>query len=123
MVPVTVVCSKYDLFAKQNEPKNKKIICNALRYMCVANGADLVFASVNEQNPLRLFKNLVGWHTFKSFESPEKTGPSDGENPSAERQPQSSEASFFKIPAPDTRHEHCLLIFAGTDNMLKIDEP
>jgi len=60
-----VIGNKYDLFAQQNEPKSKKIFCQALRYICHKNGADLIFSSIKETNPLKIFKNLVGFYTFK----------------------------------------------------------
>lgn len=67
LIPITVIAAKFDVFAQQTEPKNKKMFCSALRYLCAANGCDLVFTSIKEQIPLRNFKNITGWHTFKSF--------------------------------------------------------
>jgi len=66
-VPITVIGAKYDLFAQQNEPVQRKLLCSALRYICHKNGCDLVFSSVKEQTPLKQFKNMMGWHSFKGF--------------------------------------------------------
>lgn len=64
-IPISVICNKYDLFAKANEPVAKKLLCSALRYICHKNGADLIFSSINETTPLKIFKNLAGFYTFK----------------------------------------------------------
>lgn len=48
MVPITVIGAKYDLFAQQNEPVQKKLLCSALRYIAHKNGCDLVFSSIKE---------------------------------------------------------------------------
>lgn len=64
-MPITVVANKYDAFAKSVEPKMKKIFCLALRYICHANGADLVFGSIKEAQPMKLFKNIMNYHSFK----------------------------------------------------------
>jgi hypothetical protein len=45
MVPITVIGSKYDEFARSTEPLQKKLLCRAMRYFCHSNGCDLVFAS------------------------------------------------------------------------------
>lgn len=68
-VPITVIGNKYDVFAQSCEPKMKKIFCAALRYISHASGADLVFSSIKETNPLKLYKNMVGYHTFKTIVS------------------------------------------------------
>ena len=52
VIPITVIGTKYDEFAKANEPVQKKLLCQALRYLCYLNGADLVFSSIKEQRPL-----------------------------------------------------------------------
>ena len=68
MVPITVIGAKYDLFANAYEPKAKKLLCSALRYICHTSGCDLVFTSIKEQQPMKLFKNMLGWHSFKDFQ-------------------------------------------------------
>lgn len=68
MIPITVIGAKYDQFAQSNEPKVKKLLCSALRYICHSNGCDLVFSSIKEQQPLKLFKSMIGWHSFKDFQ-------------------------------------------------------
>ena len=67
LIPITVIGAKYDLFANAYEPKVKKLLCSALRYICHTNGCDLVFTSIKEQQPLKLFKTMLGWHSFKDF--------------------------------------------------------
>ena len=67
MVPITVIGAKYDTFAQKCEPVQKKMLCQALRYICHKNGCDLLFASVNEQKPLRQTKTILLWHIFKQF--------------------------------------------------------
>lgn len=67
MVPITVVGTKYDIFAKETEPKNKKIFTCALRYYCHVNGCDLVFASIKEAKPMKFYKRMMAWHTFNGM--------------------------------------------------------
>ena len=102
MVPITVIGAKYDLFAQQNEPVQKKLVCSALRYICHKNGCDLVFASIKEQNPLKQFKNMMNWHIFKPM-------PKEGEQ--------------MQIPQPDRDPLHAISICAGQDSASKIGEP
>ena len=84
----------------------------------------MVFASIKEQNPLKIFKNIVGWHTFKAFAAQEK---GQGVQQSQEEADAAAQAqpkqTFDKIPAPEKNHEHALSIYAGSDNLLKIGEP
>ena len=54
-VPVVIVGTKYDVFANTYESKLKKILCDALRYLAHTTGSDLVFASVREQQPAKVF--------------------------------------------------------------------
>ena len=56
LVPVVILCTKYDQFANQYESVRKKVICLALRYIAHLNGAGLVFASVREKLPSQLYK-------------------------------------------------------------------
>lgn len=65
LVPLTVICTKYDVFAGQLEPLHRKIICSAIRYMCHKNGADCVFVSVKEEIPMKLFRKIMNWHIFR----------------------------------------------------------
>ena len=51
MVPVIVIGTKFDVFAKSYEPVKKKQLCLAMRYICHSNGCDLVFSSVKEKIP------------------------------------------------------------------------
>jgi hypothetical protein len=69
LLPITVIGNKYDLFAKSIEPKMKKIFCLALRYICHANGADLVFTSINVAQPLKLLRNIMNYHSFRNLVS------------------------------------------------------
>lgn len=74
-IPISVICNKYDIFAKQCEPKFKKILCSALRYFCHKYGADLVFSSLLEQIPMKIYKNLTSYYCFKDLvESSLQTG-------------------------------------------------
>jgi hypothetical protein len=65
LVPIIVVGSKYDVFANQYEAAKKKDICSALRYICHANGCDLVFASVKEKEPLLNFRQMLNSKIFE----------------------------------------------------------
>jgi dynein light intermediate chain 2 len=51
-VPVIIIGTKFDLFAKNYEPVKKKQLCLALRYIAHSNGCDLVFSSVKEKLPV-----------------------------------------------------------------------
>ena len=99
MVPITVIGAKYDLFAAETEPVKKKLLCSALRYIAHKNGCDLVFSSIKEQNPLKQFKNMMAWHTFRTL------------------------AEQMQIPNPDRDPLHAVSICAGTDASSKIGEP
>lgn len=57
MLPILIVGTKYDVFANTYESKQKKILCDALRYIAHVNGCDLVFSSVREQQPMKVFNN------------------------------------------------------------------
>jgi len=59
LVPVVLICTKYDEFANQYESARKKIICLALRYIAHMNGASLVFGSVREKVPSQLYKAML----------------------------------------------------------------
>lgn len=100
MIPVTVIGAKYDVFAKTLEPVQRKVLCQALRYLCHVNGCDLVFASIKEAKPLKLFKKVCNQHTFKNMPG----GP-------AEEQ------------MIETDAQHPLAISAGADDLVKIGEP
>ena len=63
-VPIIIICTKYDIFANENEPQRKKIICRALRFMAHNSGASLVFTSVREKES-HLFKSLLLTHAFE----------------------------------------------------------
>jgi dynein light intermediate chain 2 len=58
-VNVVIVGTKYDVFANTYESKLKKILCDALRYLAHTTGSDLVFASVRELQPQKVFLNLL----------------------------------------------------------------
>lgn len=64
LIPIVVVGSKFDIFAKQYEPVKKKQLCLALRYMCHDNGCDLVFGSTKEKIPGQLFKAMISRQVF-----------------------------------------------------------
>lgn len=83
MIPLTVIGTKYDVFAKSNEPAQKKLICAALRYICHTNGCDLIFTSVNEQGPLKVFKNIISWHTFRQLANQDKPQTNENEEGNA----------------------------------------
>lgn len=69
----------------------------ALRYIAHTNGCDLVFASVKEKTPLKMFKAILNCHTFDV--------------------PTSSIGTTATNPA-DT-----ILVAAGKDSLGKIDDP
>ena len=87
-IPVSVICNKYDLFAKQCEPKFKKILCSALRFFCHKFGADLVFSSVKEQTPLKLFKNITGYYCFKDLVDSNSQPANEGDEMDLDKEPQ-----------------------------------
>lgn len=58
-VSVVIVGTKYDVFANNYESKNKKILCDALRYLAHTTGSDLIFSSVREQQPQKVFLNYL----------------------------------------------------------------
>jgi len=64
LVPIIVICSKFDVFANQYESVKKRQLCLALRYICHQNGCDLVYASVKEKLPTQLFKAMITRHVF-----------------------------------------------------------
>ena len=70
MVHITVIGAKYDLFAQQNEPSTKKLLCQALRFICHLNSCDLAFTSIKEDKPLKNFKNIMNWHLYEKAEYP-----------------------------------------------------
>ena len=79
-LPVSVICNKYDVFAVKNEPKFKKTLCSALRYLCHLNGADLIFSSIQESQPMKIFKNLTSYYSFKDIAgSSNQANPEGGE--------------------------------------------
>jgi hypothetical protein len=65
-MPVVVIGSKFDIFAKQYEPIKKKQLCLAMRHICHSNGCDLVFASVKEKLPAQMFKVMISRQVFDS---------------------------------------------------------
>lgn len=50
-IPVVIIGSKFDEYAKMFEPQLKKLLCMALRFIAQNNGCDLVFGSVREKKP------------------------------------------------------------------------
>lgn len=65
MVPITIIASKYDLFANTYESAQKKIVCQALRYIAHSNSADLVFGSIKEKLPSQLYRALLSHYMFE----------------------------------------------------------
>ena len=100
MIPITVIGTKYDIFAKTLEPVQRKVLCQALRYLCHVNGCDLVFSSIKEAKPLKLFKRVCNWHTFKNMAG----GP--------------KEEKMVEMDA-----QHPIAISAGEDELIAIGEP
>ena len=99
MVPITVIGAKYDLFQRGVEPAQKKLLCSALRYICHTNGCDLVFASVNEQQSLKVFKSAIAWHTFRHLANQQPAKAEDPEQQS-EEQDKPQENPFAQLPNP-----------------------
>ncbi len=77
-VNVLIVGTKYDVFANTYESKQKKMLCDALRYLAHTTGSDLVFASVREQQPQKVFLNLL---TNAIFEVPVTAIDTNSNNP------------------------------------------
>ena len=55
-IPVVIIGSKFDEFAKMFEPSLKKLLCMALRFIACNNGCDLVFGSVREKKPSQMYR-------------------------------------------------------------------
>ena len=100
MIPVTVIGTKYDIFAKTLEPVQRKVLCSALRYLCHINGCDLIFSSIKEAKPLKLYKRFCQWHTFKNMAG----GPEN--------------ELFHEVDS-----QHPLAVSAGADDLKSIGEP
>jgi len=96
LIPVMVVGTKYDTFANTYESKVKRVLCDALRYIAHTNGCDLIFSSVREQQPARVYMNMIGNHVF------------DGSTSTS---------------SADTNANSCLNIPSSTDKVSKINEP
>ena len=65
MVPIVILCSKFDIFANQSDSRSKKLLCMALRYIAHINTADLVFGSVREKLPSQLYRTVLNSHAFE----------------------------------------------------------
>ena len=97
-VSVVVIGSKFDVFANQFETVKRKQVCLALRYICHANGCDLVFGSVKEKLPAQLFRSMLFLR--------------------------SSPASDTQAPSKVERdHNQPLNVYAGSDTFAQIGEP
>ncbi len=96
LVPVVLICSKYDAFAAQYESARKKNICLALRYIAHLHGASLVFASVREKVPSQLYKVLLMSHVVEGT----AIGKVDTNSNSALNVPTGSD-QFSKIGEPE----------------------
>ena len=64
LIPIIIIGTKFDVFAKDYDTQIKKQLCMALRYMAHVNGCDLVFGSVVEKGPSKLYRNVLSSHTF-----------------------------------------------------------
>ena len=128
-LPITVIGTKYDIFQQQYEPGPRKVFCQALRYLCHKNGCDLVFSSTSTKDPqpLKLFKNVMGWHVFRLIKlasQPEvQVDPAAGKDAEKEAQEKEDQTNYFAIPQPRRDPQNALMIFAGTDSHAKIGEP
>lgn len=122
MIPITVVATKYDIFAQQNEPVAKKALCAALRYICHRNGCDLVFTSIQEERPMRNFRNMMQHHMFKDFSKFKQD--QDSVNQEEGIAAAASEAPEFQMyPNPEKDSVKAMAIYAGTDSERSIGEP
>ena len=95
IIPIVVIGSKFDVYANQFESVKKKQLCLAMRYICHANGCDLVFGSVKEKLPSQLFKAMITRQVFDV----------------------TLQAKLEKDP------NQALNVYAGSDNYLQIGEP
>ena len=112
----------YDVYAAKNEPVNKRMLGQALRYICHMNGCDLIYSSVKEQAPLKIFRNMMNSHIYRttgSFAGVEGTSPDKKKEGDA---PESLETELT-LPQPDRDPNSAFQIYAGTDNIMKIGEP
>ena len=64
LVPISIICTKFDAFANAYDTQVKKQLCMALRYIAQANGCDLVFASIKEKLPSQIYRQLLVSHLF-----------------------------------------------------------
>ena len=73
---------------------------------------------MKEQQPLKLFKNMLGWHSFRDFQRQEAAPAQEGEEAK-------QDVAVAQMSVPDKRldADHAISVCAGYDNLLKIGEP
>jgi hypothetical protein len=113
------------LFNQSFEPVQKKVFCQALRYICHKNGCNLVFSSMSSKDThtLKLFRTLMNWHTFRLIKMPLAQGLETADAQEEQSEDKEDKTNYLAIPQPMTDPTTSLMIFAGTDSYRKIGEP
>jgi len=93
-IQVVIVGTKYDVFANTYESQQKKKLIDALRFIAHTTGSDLLFSSVRESQPSKVFLNHM---TNLLFDVDAKTCETNPNNP--------------------------IQICCGNDRLAKINEP
>ncbi|KAL8611152.1 hypothetical protein ACOMHN_064442 [Nucella lapillus] len=63
LIPLVIVCSKYDLFQDFDSEK-RKVICKTLRFVSHIYGASLQFFSVKQEQLVSRMRALISHHLF-----------------------------------------------------------
>lgn len=130
LIPVTVIANKWDEFSRTCEPIQKKTMNAALRDICHRNGADLVYASVREQKPLKNFRSALLWRTYMdAHQDAMRAAKEGGDEAAAENEEgenagkQEADSDLGQIPKAQVHPDHPVCCLAGTDSFRNIPEP
>ena len=63
-VPITIVCTKYDLFANE-DPAKRKVLLGAIRYLAHVNGYSVYCTSRKHSALKQLFQKFMSYTCFK----------------------------------------------------------
>ena len=63
-VPITIVCTKYDLFANE-DPAKRKVLLSAIRYLAHVNGYSVYCTSRKHSALKQLFQKFMSYTCFK----------------------------------------------------------
>ena len=124
-IPITVIGAKFDIFNSAYEPVQRKVFCQALRYICHKNGCNLVFASMSskDQHSLKLFRTLMHWHAFRLLKLQSVAGTEAAEGQDDQGDDKEDKTNYLAIPQPLTDAATAIMVFAGTDSYRRIGEP